>query len=145
VLDGQRIYLDANVLIYFLDEDPRWLPGVGRVLASAQRSEFVAMTGDAVVSEVMVLPYRSRDAARIDRFRAFFAIEGLLQVISHTAADFDLAARFRAVRPLPAMDALHLATAVNAGCTRIVTNDQRMPSVPGLEVVRLEELQQLDG
>jgi predicted nucleic acid-binding protein len=145
VLDGRRVYLDANVLIYFLDEDPRWLSVVARVLAAAQRSEFVAVTGDAVVSEVMVHPYRSGDAERIARFRGFFALEGVLQVVSHTSADFDLAARFRGARPLPAMDALHLATALNGACTVLVTNHERMRSVPGLEVVRLQELQQRDG
>lgn len=103
------------------------------------------MTGDAVVSEVMVRPYRSRDEERIARFQSFFALDGLLQVVSHTGVDFDLAARIRAERPLPTMDALHLATALNSGCTVLVTNDLRMPSVPGLAVIRLQELQQLDG
>jgi predicted nucleic acid-binding protein len=145
VLAGRRVYLDANFLIYFFDEDPRWLSTVGGVLAAAQRSEFVAMAGDAVVAEVMVRPYRSRDPERIARFRDFFALDGVLQVVSHTGADFDLAAQIRAERPLPTMDALHLATAHNAGCTVLVTNDQRMPSLPGLEIVRLQELEQLSG
>lgn len=144
-LAGRRAYLDANVLIYFLEEDPRWLSLVGGVLTAAQRSEFVAMTGDAVVAEVMVHPYRSRDPERIARFRDFFALDGVLQVVSHTSADFDLAAWIRAEHALPTMDALHLATAHNAGCTVLVTNDQRMPSLPGLEVVRLQELEQLGG
>ena len=56
-----------------------------------------------------------------------------------------LAARIRAAHRTSLPDALHVATAVMSGCSVLVTNDQRMPSVPGLEVVRLQELEQLDG
>jgi predicted nucleic acid-binding protein len=76
---------------------------------------------------------------------AGFLDSGLVDVRSHTREDFEMAARVRAAHRTSIPDALHVATAVNAGCTVLVTNDARMPSVPGLEVVRLQELEQLDG
>ncbi len=36
-------------------------------------------------------------------------------------------------------DAIHMATAINAGATSFDTNDARLPSLPGLRLVMLDE------
>lgn len=142
---GRRAYIDANVFIYFLEEDPRWLATTSAIFASARRQEFLAVTADAVVSEVMVLPYRSRDEERISRVRSFFTLPGFLEVRSHARADFDEAARIQAEWRVRMVDALHLGTARNAGCDCLITNDARMPSIPGLDVLSLQDFEELRG
>ncbi len=59
--------------------------------------------------------------------------------------DFLAAAQIRGTGNVGLVDALHVSTAVNAGVRYLVTNDARMPSVPGLEILRLQDLEQLGG
>ena len=41
------------------------------------------------------------------------------------------------IKNLP--DALQLAAALSSGCKTFVTNDRRLPAVPGLRVVQLSQ------
>jgi predicted nucleic acid-binding protein len=138
------VYLDSNVLIYLLDANPTYLSRVERLLSMTSAGAFRATTGDLTVTEILVRPLASGDQDAVSRIAGFLD-SGLVDVRSHTREDFEMAARVRAAHRTSIPDALHVATAVNAGCTVLVTNDARMPSVPGLEVVRLQELEQLDG
>ena len=141
---GRQVYLDSNVLIYFLEEDRTYFPAVARLFTLASTGGFRTLTGDLSVTEVLVHPIASGDQTAVERIRAFLA-SGLVEIRPHTRWEFEQAAHIRASRRTSLPDALHLATAVATGCTVLVTNDLRMPSVPGLEVVRLKELDQLDG
>lgn len=140
----QLVYLDSNILIYLLDANPTYLRTVERILAMASVGDARATTGDIAVTEILVRPLAVGDHAAVDRITEFLS-SGLVDVRSHSREAFELAARIRAAHRTSLPDALHVATALAAGCSVLVTNDQRMPSVPGLEVVRLQELEQLDG
>ena len=139
-LRGRRVYLDANVLIYFLDGTPKRALEAAAVLHAAADGAFRAVTGDAAVAEVMVGPYRSGDPLVIRAVREFFRQPRLLEVLSHSAPVFDDAAMLRATQEMPFIDALHVATAAAAGCDAIVTNDKRMRPALGVEVVPLRSL-----
>ena len=143
-LRDRLVYLDSNVLIYLLDANPTYLRTVERIFAMASTRDLRATTGDVAVTEILVRPLAAGDQAAVARIAEFLE-SGLVDVRAHTREAFELAARIRATYRTSLPDALHVATAVTSGCSVLVTNDQRMPSVPGLEVVRLEELQQLDG
>jgi predicted nucleic acid-binding protein len=143
LLDRQ-VYLDSNILIYLLDANPTYLHSVERILTMAANGAVRATTGDLTVTEILVRPLASHDQAAVDRITGFLD-SGLVDVRSHTREAFELAARIRADHRTSLPDALHAATALTTGCTVLVTNDARMPSVRGLEVVRLQELEQLDG
>ena len=137
---GKRVYLESNVFIYFLQQDPQRFAVAAELVDAAHRGRFAAVTGDAVVAEVMVLPYRSADTEMIERVRAFFDTPRLFDIRTHRAPDFDAAARLRGERRLSMMDALHLATAVNSSCEYFVTNDSRIPDIEGVAIVRLSDL-----
>lgn len=139
-LRGRRVYLDANVLIYFLDGTPKRAVEAAAVLRAAADGAFRAVTGDAAVAQVMVGPYRNGDPLVIRAVREFFRQPRLLEVLSHSAPVFDDAAMLRATQEMPYIDALHIATAAAAGCDAIVTNDKRMKPALGVEVLPLRSV-----
>ena len=59
---------------------------------------------------------------------------------SHDAQIFDLTAQLRAKRGLKFIDALHCATAIQAGCKFFVTNDGGIQSSDDLEVIVVRAL-----
>lgn len=50
------------------------------------------------------------------------------------------AAQLRATYNIQTPDSIQMATAIRGGASFFLTNDARLPSLPGLEVLVLEEL-----
>lgn len=143
-LRGRQVYLDSHILIYCLDGDPTYVPAVTRILTQVSAGEFGALTGDLSVTEILVHPLARGDESTVARIKAFLAT-GLVDIRPHTREAFEQAAHVRATRRTSLPDALHVATALSTGCTMLVTNDARMPRVPGLEIVRRHQLEHVDG
>jgi len=57
-----------------------------------------------------------------------------VQVTAITRIACDRAAQIRAVHRYRSLDALHLATAIEAGCGLFLTNDQRLSNFPDIPV-----------
>jgi predicted nucleic acid-binding protein len=139
-LQGQRVYIDANYLIYFLDRHKDYIDIVSPIFQSCDKGEFLGFTGDAAVSEVMVHPYRSKTPSEIARGKSLFTREGFLTILHHDADAFDLTAQLRATSTMRMLDALHYATALRAGCRFMLTNDRDFKSTSALEVISISTL-----
>ncbi len=139
-LVGKRVYIDTNVFIYFLDRHDTFFKLVEPLFQACISHKFFGTTGDAAVAEVMVGPYRQDDPALAARFKRFFAQKGFLTIVPHDSEVFDAAAMLVARKRLKFIDALHVATAIHAGCQFFITNDAGIASVEGLEVVSLNAL-----
>jgi len=138
-IQGQRIYFDANFLIYFFDRTEPYARVVSEVIIACDRNTVFGYTGDVAVAELMVFPYRTRDEIEIARGKAFFKRENFLTVLSHDSAVFDTASRLRAETGMKLIDALHCATALNAGCKYFITNDTGIRSTEALEVLLIRD------
>jgi predicted nucleic acid-binding protein len=141
-LAGQRVYFDANSLIYFFDKRARYFEVIAPLLIACDSGHFVGYTGDAAVSELMVHPYRTNQPEEIARGKSLFSRDNFLTVLGHDASAFDLAAQLRASSRLRMIDALHYATALNAGCRFLISNDANFKPSNTLEVVRLDSFLQ---
>ena len=141
-LEGKRVYIDANVFIFFLDGTPGLREPASVVLTAAREGAFHAVTGDAAVAEVMAGPYRLGDPLIIRATRDFFHQPRFLTIVRHTAETFDAAAMLRGTLDIPFIDALHLATAAEAGCNAVITHDARMRPALGVDVVPLVDSSQ---
>ena len=139
-LGAQRVYLDSNVFIYFLDRNPVYFPLVAPLLAAIDGGDIIGVTGDAAVAEVMVRPYQTGDPTLVAGIKSFFGTAGFLSVRSHDAAAFDLAAQLRARHGMKFIDALHVATAIGAECRFLITNDGDFRSQVAIEVISLRGL-----
>ena len=51
-IQGQRIYFDANFLIYFFDKTEPYIIVVSQIILACDRNEVFGCTGDAAVAEV---------------------------------------------------------------------------------------------
>lgn len=136
-LTGRRVYVDANVFIYFLDQSTPQSSAATATLEAAAAGNFSAVTGHAAVAEVMVGPYRLGDPLIIRKVKEFFGSATWLEVVDHPAQAFDDAALLRAASGMPFVDALHVATASLSRCDVVLTYDARMKPGLGVNVVAL--------
>ncbi len=139
----QSVYIDTNLFIYFLDQNPHFFKIAATLLSAAESGHFIALTGDLTVSEALVMPYKKKDLLMIERFKAFFYMDDFLSIRSHSSAVFDLAAKLRAESGLKFADALHYATAIQSGCRYFITNDKGIRSSDALTVILIKDIDEL--
>jgi predicted nucleic acid-binding protein len=139
-MQGQRVYVDTNIFIYFLEQHDRYFNAVLPFFEQFNARQALAHTGDAVVAETLYKPYQADDALRVSEFKEFFAQEEFITVLPHTKKVFELAAELSPKRGMKLIDALHYATAVLAGCKFFLTNDQGFATSQAIEVIQLSAL-----
>jgi predicted nucleic acid-binding protein len=137
---GQRVYVDTNVFIYFLERHDRYFESVVPFFQLFNNGLSIAYTGDAVVAETLYKPYQVNDTLRVSEFKEFFDNDEFITVLPHTKKVFELAAELSPKRGMKLIDALHYATAALAGCKFILTNDQGFTSSESMEVILVDDL-----
>lgn len=135
---GQRVYIDTNIFIYFLERHESYFDSVLPFFQLFNDGVSLAYTGDAVVAETLYKPYQINDALRVSEFKEFFNNDEFITVLPHTKKVFELAAELAPKRGMKLIDALHYATAAIAGCRFILTNDRGFASSDAIEVLYLE-------
>jgi predicted nucleic acid-binding protein len=137
---GQNVYIDTNVFIYFLEENPLFFSICALFLQAVADGQIIGHTGDAVIAETMVQPYKIGDMAIISRFNDFFHREDFLSIHPHDTSTFELATQISAQQSMKLIDSLHLATAIRKGCQCLITRDDGFKSVGGVRIIQLQDL-----
>ncbi len=118
-----RVAFDTSCCIYYLQKDsPRW-PLIAPLMQRAAAGFLVVELSAIVRMELLVLPYRSRDPARIFLVRRFTDDYPGIAVAPLSASVLELATEVRAVTGLKTPDALVVGSAILNECDGIVGND----------------------
>jgi predicted nucleic acid-binding protein len=91
--------------------------------------------------EVLVHPLRHGDKELAEHYRGIFLGADRLRTVTLSAELAERAARMRADYGLRTPDAIQLATACHEEASFFLTNDARLPCVPGLTMLLLDELE----
>lgn len=139
-LEGELVGLDAAPLIYFIDRNPIYVDMMRLFFRAMNKGDFTVVTSIVTLVEALVYPLRQEDATLAQQYRdILFNGEGLttVQVFEDIA---EAAARLRADYNLRTPDAIQMATAVHEGASFFLTNDTHLPSLPGLELLILDDM-----
>lgn len=133
------VAVDTAPFIYFAEDDARFAPVIAPLFEAADRGEVELVTSGITLLEVLVMPYRKGDAYLVDRYETLLSRSlGLTMApLGHTI--LRAAAQLRARYPIRVPDAIQVATALAHRCGALVTNDRRLPAIPGLDVVQLAD------
>jgi len=130
--------LDTAVFVYYIEESESFLSLVSPIFDEVARGRREIVTSSLTLLEVLVVPLRSGNAALADRYEAYLSHSRGLRLVDIGRRQLRLAAQLRAVHPsVRTPDALQMAAAISTGCRAFVTNDRRLPTVPGLNVLQL--------
>ena len=139
-LQGQVVGLDSAPLIYFIEENQTYLEMTDAFFEAIVRGEFRVVTSVVTLLEVLVYPLRQGNRILAQQYRDILFNEVGLTTIEVSAAIAEVAAQLRATYNLQTPDSIQMATAISGGASFFLTNDARLPSLPELEVLVLEEL-----
>jgi len=105
-LRGKTVGLDTAPLIYFIEENPRYLEMLSGFFAAMDRSEFSVVTSTVTLLEVLVHPLRHGDTRLAEQYRDILLRAEGLTTIELTREIAEGAARLRATYHLRTPDAI---------------------------------------
>ncbi len=134
-----RTGVDTSLFIYFMEENPRFLPLVEPLFGEADAGVRELVTSALTLLEVLVVPYRAGDRPLAERYEQLLTRSRGIRVIDLSRDQLRDAAEIRAATGVKTPDALQLAAAIGSGCTAFVTNDRRLPKIAGTRVLQLAD------
>ncbi len=137
--DSGLIYLDASVLIYSVERIEPYRTLLEPLWRHAQDGNLIIVSSPIIVVETLVKPLQDGNTDIEAQYRELFGSKAVV-LLDAPYAVFEDAARLRADTGLQTPDALHAATALDAGCALFLTNDSDFRRVPRLPVVVLRDL-----
>jgi predicted nucleic acid-binding protein len=134
------IAVDTSVFIYLIEEHPLFLTPARALFQRADAGTIQIVTSAVTLLEVLVVPYRSGNDPLAERYETILTGSRGVRLIEVDRVQIRTAARLRALYGVRTPDALQLAAALTTGCSVMVTNDRRLPSISGLRVVQLSDV-----
>lgn len=131
-----RIYWDSMLFIYWLENHPQYAKRVDDIYNRMRARGDELLTGSFTFGEVLAGIYRKGAADRAKETRRQLE-EVVTEIVDLTVETADRYAQIRGSLGLPSADAIHLASAAQAGTDLFLTNDKRLVGkfVPGIQFV----------
>ena len=136
----QRIGLDTNVFIYFLEDHPRYGAWCASLFDLIERGHNSAVTSTVTLLELLVQPYRDQKEELAQKIFALTSTYPQIEWVPVTMSVADRAAELRARYRLSTPDAIQLATAIGHKATRFYGNDRGLRRVKEIECLLVDEL-----
>jgi predicted nucleic acid-binding protein len=129
------VAVDTAIFIYLIEEHPRFLHDILPLFREADAGKRQLVTSALTLLEVLVVPYRAGNRALAEKYEALLTRSRGIHVVDVSRDQLRAAAQLRAAVGTKTPDALQLVAAISRGCTAFVTNDRRLPTIPGLKVM----------
>lgn len=133
------VCLDTAIFVYYIEESSTYLPLVRPLFEAIDAETLWGATSAVTLLETLVVPYRAGDRRLAQEYEAILTNSRGLRLVDLERPLLRLAAELRAATEVKTPDALQLAAALSSGCTTFLTNDRRLPDLPGLSVLQLRD------
>jgi predicted nucleic acid-binding protein len=134
------VAIDTAVVIYFAERNEEYIDLVRPLFEAADRGEVRLITSAITLLEVLVVPCRAGDAVLARRYEELLSRSRGLTLVDLGRPILRAAAHLRATHAVRTPDAIQLAAGLAERCGCFLTNDRRLPDIPGLPVFELADL-----
>jgi uncharacterized protein len=131
-----RIYWDTMLFIYWLEDHPEYARRVDAIRSRMEQRHDQLITGAFTFGEVLAGAYRKGTPELADETRRLLR-NVVAEVVPFTLDTADRYARIRGTPGITPADAIHLASAAQAGTDLFLTNDKGLVGkiVPGIQFI----------
>jgi len=137
----QRIYLDANVFIYLLEEYPAYVQALTELFSLIDSGGLQAITSELTLAETLVKPIMDSNLDLQQAYQDMLLTTSSLEIVPINTEILIEAATLRAKnRQIKLPDAIHAATAYVNQCQAFITNDKSLKGIPDIEVIILSDI-----
>jgi predicted nucleic acid-binding protein len=136
-----KLFLDTAPVVYYVEEDTRYLALVDPVFDRLDAGTLVAVTSPVTLAECLVMPYRNNQV-ELQQIFSDLIVNGTNVLFASIEREMGRrAAELRARYNLSLTDAFQIAVALQSGCDAFLTNDMTLKRVSELSVIVLEEME----
>jgi predicted nucleic acid-binding protein len=136
-----KLFLDTAPVVYYVEEDTRYLALVDPVFDRLDAGTLVAVTSPVTLAECLVMPYRNNQV-ELQQIFSDLIVNGTNVLFASIDREMGRrAAELRARYNLSLTDAFQIAVALQSGCDAFLTNDMTLKRVSELSVIVLEEME----
>jgi predicted nucleic acid-binding protein len=118
------------VFVYHFEGNEEFGPAAGRLLQAAEEGRCRLVCSVISLLEVLVVPKRRGRQDLCQVYREMFESFPHLSVLPVDKVIAEIASDLRATRNLMTPDAIHVATALQAGAEAFVSQDDRLRNLP---------------
>ena len=141
---GDKLYLDTNVLIHFVEGHPAYGASLNALFTAIQEQAITALTSELTLAEVLVKPLVKPlvegKSEIVAVYETLLSGTGPIRVMPVDRTVLLQSARIRARHGGRAFDAIHVATAALCECDFFLSADARIRIPDELRLVSLSEL-----
>jgi predicted nucleic acid-binding protein len=127
------------IFVHLLEDVERHETAAGALFAAAEAGRCRLVASILALLEVLVLPKRQGREGLCRQYRDLFGSFPNLSVLPVGHDVVEIASDLRARHGLRTPDALHIATAIDAGAEAFVTQERRLAKVEAIRIVTLEQ------
>ena len=137
-----RVYWDSMLFIYWLEDHEQYAKQVDAIHSRMKQRQDRLITGAFTFGEVLAGTYRKGRAELADQFRTLLR-SVVAEIVPFTVETAEHYARIRGALGTTPADAIHLASAAQAGTDLFLTNDKSLVGkiVPGIQFIAMLDSQ----
>ncbi len=133
-----RIGLDTNVLIYYIEEHPVYLKKVEPLIDRIVEGRATGITSYVTLLELLVKPIKEKRFDLVEQYKEILTNE--LDMVPLDESVSLKAAELRAKYGIRTPDAIQLASVMSKKGEVFITNDERLDVVKEIKVLTLNDL-----
>ena len=133
------VALDTVIFIYFIEEHPNYIQTLVPVFEAIAEGKLRAATATLTLLETLVVPLKNSNLALAGQYESILTHSHDLELVELTLPILRIAARLRAITNIKTPDAIQLAAAIHTKCSVFLTNDRKIPSIDGIEIIQISD------
>jgi predicted nucleic acid-binding protein len=141
LLGVSRLFLDTAPVVYFVEENPYFLPLVSPIFTQIENGFLIGVASPVTLAECLVMPYRMSDLILQQKFIDLLNNTENIDFFGSDRQVGQKSGELRAKYNLQLPDALQIATAIASNCQAFLTNDGQLQRVTEVRVLLVSELE----
>lgn len=133
--------IETAPFIYYTESRAGYVDKMRAIFQRAQDAQITVVTSVITLTECLMKPLRDNDTNLVTAYNAMLRSTRRVRLEPVDVTVAGRAADLRAKYNLRTPDALHIATALVAGCDAFLTNDLALKRVTEIQVLALDDLE----
>ena len=130
----EKIGIDTPIIIYLLEAHPKFLPRARTLFDDIEGGKYTAVFSSIGMIELLTGAKKQKRLDLAADYRELLGQFPNLTIVGINEQIVEHASDLRAKYALATPDAIHLATAIDFGAKRFITNDRRLKKVKEIVV-----------